>query len=335
LRVVGQIAQERTAAGHGFEVEHLRSHAGERGDQPALAGSCQSAHDVVAKRPGRRYEARNTCRRYGAIAAIELCGAPADFVQHMDERTAALAAAPAIDEGAQSRGFAAKDVSSIAAMLRATMAAPARLRGERRVLCVQGADANALGVAQHRMARRARQVVFGKLGRTAHVDTLSVITDRVDGHLVVVAARGSVDHRRDSRSGSNAGQTLSRSSGCAAAVGWTRSDWNMSLVRRSPRRRRTRAAPARRSRTAHRTRGHTQSRNWAALIPTMTGFAPPLYRGDHGGEIVARGRDCRRASRRFRRARPPRSRACGSEQRRQRALPPAVVSPVMLALTTR
>jgi hypothetical protein len=69
------------------------------------------------------------------------------------------------------------------------------------------------------MAFGAGQMVFGVLGRAADVDALRKLGEPFDAHPVVVATRTGVDHRRELKSGSNAGHTLSRSNGCAAAVG--------------------------------------------------------------------------------------------------------------------
>ena len=141
-----------------FEIEHLRAFGGERGEQAALAGAREAADDAKSNAPAASRACATHVAPICAIAAFELDRAPADLVQHVRERAAALSAAPAVDERAPSRAACRRTrPSSIAAMLRATTAAPARLRGERRILRVQRADARALGVVEHRVVLARRE----------------------------------------------------------------------------------------------------------------------------------------------------------------------------------
>ena len=119
-------------------------------------------------------------------------------------------------------------------MLRATSAAPepARLEGRRRI---QGADAGALGVIEHRMIHCAGKVIQRKLRRASHVDALgkvaSASTLTARAHGVALAHR---DFPVAPSRGLSAGHTLSSSFACAAITGWMRSGWNMALSSAKP-----------------------------------------------------------------------------------------------------
>ena len=83
----GQVAEQRAAmAREPLEVEHLRADCRERGEQPALAGAGEPADDDVAKRGGSVASAGDDVAAVGAVAAVELDGAPADLAQHVRER---------------------------------------------------------------------------------------------------------------------------------------------------------------------------------------------------------------------------------------------------------
>src|SRR2546422_11014090 len=81
-----------------FEVERLRAGARQRGEQPAFARACQTADDDEADPQRQPRELGDAVAPVGAISAFELHGAPADFVENRGQGTAALPAAPAIDE---------------------------------------------------------------------------------------------------------------------------------------------------------------------------------------------------------------------------------------------
>src|SRR5260370_42221514 len=99
LRIAGQVTQERSAMPRDpFEVERLRAGARQRGEQPALARARQTANDDEAEPQRQPRELGDDVAPVGAISALELRGAPADFVENLGQCTAALPAAPAIDE---------------------------------------------------------------------------------------------------------------------------------------------------------------------------------------------------------------------------------------------
>ena len=105
-----------------------------------------------------------------AVAALEQVHTEADGRQHGGQRTAALPAAPAVDQRRPVLGLVhrfALDVRSDVAR-RQHRAALARREG--RDLLVLGADQRAFGVVQRRPVDRAGQAVLGVLAFRARVD---------------------------------------------------------------------------------------------------------------------------------------------------------------------
>jgi hypothetical protein len=50
LRVAGQVAQQRAAMTRELlQIQHLRTLVAQRGEQPALARTCETAHDDIAQ----------------------------------------------------------------------------------------------------------------------------------------------------------------------------------------------------------------------------------------------------------------------------------------------
>ena len=166
-----QAAQHRAAMpGQGFEVEHLRAVRGECIEQAALAGTGGTADHAVAERGGQRVEFIQHLAPIGFVTAFQLVRRPAHLRQDDAHRTAALPAAPAIDQrppgfwmGVEMRFDMVRDV--LRYQCRADLA-----RLERRHLLVQRADGDALLVRQYRAVDGAGDVVIGEFGRGAHVD---------------------------------------------------------------------------------------------------------------------------------------------------------------------
>jgi hypothetical protein len=104
--------------------------------------------------------------------AVELHRAPADLAQHVGERAAALAAAPAVDERRPVARLCGEWTLQHRRDVACDQCRAGTPRRKRRVLCVHRADARALRVVQHRMTRGPRNVVVGELGGAAHVDAL-------------------------------------------------------------------------------------------------------------------------------------------------------------------
>ena len=225
LRRVRQVAQQRAAvARQRLEVERLRPGGAERLQQPALAGPGQPADHAIRIRLRQPREFVDDMAPVCLVAAFELHGLPADFVEHMRKGAGALAPAPAVNKrlplagpagerGLEHRGDVLRDQS------RAGLP-----RGERRILLVQRAHQRALRVVENRMARRARQVIERELGRAAHVDALGELRQALDADDV----RRPAGHQRCGSSLRSSGHTRSSISGCACAVGWMRSAWNIS-----------------------------------------------------------------------------------------------------------
>ena len=88
LLLVGQPTEDRAAmTGNAFEIERLRARSGERRDEPALARAGEATdHDVTKT-------ARDVDELGDDVPPVR---AIADFMQHLDERAAALTASPAI-----------------------------------------------------------------------------------------------------------------------------------------------------------------------------------------------------------------------------------------------
>ena len=126
-----------------------------------------------------------------SIAAFELHCAPADFVQHVGERTAALSAAPAVHEGppfARPRGESGvehgRDV--------ARDDRGAELAGRERRGRVERTHAGALGVVEHRMVRRRRDAILRELGGAAHVDAVGVLGEGIDADAAHAGVRSAL-----------------------------------------------------------------------------------------------------------------------------------------------
>ena len=91
-------AASRDAAASAFEVERLRAFGGERGEQAALARAGEAADRPRNGSAPAARQPRDDVAAIRAVAAVELHRAPADLVQHVRQRAAALAAAPAVHE---------------------------------------------------------------------------------------------------------------------------------------------------------------------------------------------------------------------------------------------
>ncbi len=229
LRAIGQVAEQRAAvAGEALEIEHLRALCRERLDEATLAGAGESADHLVAKPRGQGEELRAHVAPVGPVAAGEPRRAPADFAQDVGERTAALTAAPAVDQWCpvarlvRERAFEHR--GDVARNDRGAEAS----RGERRFLRVHRADARPLGVVQHRMIDGARNVVLREFRGAAHVDAIDVIANRLRADLPL-GARVHAGHRRRGHRvrasmGCSTFHIVSSIIGCAAGAGWIRSD---------------------------------------------------------------------------------------------------------------
>jgi hypothetical protein len=89
----------------------------------------------------------------------------------MRERTAALAAAPAVHERSpMPAALLKKRVLEKTANVRCDQCSAGTLRLECPSLLVQRADACTFFIVEHRKAHGARHMVFCKFGRAAHVD---------------------------------------------------------------------------------------------------------------------------------------------------------------------
>ena len=188
-------------------------------------------------------------------------------------------------------------------------------------------------------------MIFGELGRRAHVDPLCVRRPARRRRPSIVVRSGGPGGSGvfigATTAAASAGQTLSRMRACAAAVGWIRSAWNS--ARSSPKPSNTYGTTG----SAPRLRDVGEQRVERARVRrAVIGRhlhaddqrlrARRLHGGDHRVEIRAR-----------RLRSPPRSASlppssmttiagrCSRSRAGRRARPPAVVSPEIDALTTR
>ena len=99
LRGAWHEAEHRAAViGERLEVKHLLAARCQGAEQAALAGAGRAADDAQVEAGGQRVERRDDGASIFAVAAFEQMDAKADLVEHGSERTAALAAAPAVDQ---------------------------------------------------------------------------------------------------------------------------------------------------------------------------------------------------------------------------------------------
>src|SRR5262245_60353270 len=134
--------------GEPLEVEYLRPDFVERAQETALAGAGQPADDYEAKLRGKIREACHHVAAIGLVSAFELYRTPADFLQHVRERAAALAATPAVHERRPfSRLVAAVGLEDSRDVAR-DQRRPEALGGEARDLRVHRADFRALCVVE-------------------------------------------------------------------------------------------------------------------------------------------------------------------------------------------
>jgi hypothetical protein len=235
LRDTGKFAQQRAAVTRDcLEVERLCAFRRQRSEEPALARAGEAAQDHEPKTRRQRLELTDDVPAIGAIAAVKLHRAPADLDQYMREGTAALSAAPAVDQRLPVTRFIGeravqhcRDVSRDE-----RRPEPASLEGG---ADVQGADAGALLIVEHGQIHRAGKMIERELRGAAHVDAVGKGLERIDAHPqcdgVTLAHRG---FPGSPSKGLSAGQTLSSNLAWAASTGWMRSPWNMALSSAKP-----------------------------------------------------------------------------------------------------
>ena len=173
LRTVGQGAEHRALVrGEVLQVEHLRPLCRERLEHARLRAAGRAAHDAQRQ---RRYDALDLGDHQvaeGLVAALELAGVPAHHAQPSGEGATALAAAPAVDEGAPVLGLVLQRGEHVARDVGGHQRTAEAAGVEGRLLLVHRADDDALVVVEHRQVDRAGNVVFGELGGRARVDDL-------------------------------------------------------------------------------------------------------------------------------------------------------------------
>ena len=174
LRLARQIAQQRPAMTRDpLEVEGLRANSGEGGEETAFARACEAADHNVGEALRNAGELRDDVAPVCTIAALELHRTPADFVQHLRERPTALAASPAVHQ----RAPLARQLRECGFEHRGDVARNDRgaelTRSERRA-CVQCPNPRSLGIIEHRMIRRQRDMILGELCGAADVDAVRI-----------------------------------------------------------------------------------------------------------------------------------------------------------------
>ena len=155
-----------------FQVQHLRAPAASAASRRLLPEPV-SPHTTTKRTAAAARERRDDVPAVSLVPALELHGAPADLLQHVRERAAALAAAPAIDERrplarlvAAMRLEDARDVARDdrgAVPLGARMPIPARA-------CVPTSARSSSSSTGRLIAPGIWSI--GELGRAAHVDAI-------------------------------------------------------------------------------------------------------------------------------------------------------------------
>ena len=327
-----------------LEVEHLRAFVARA---RRAAGSCPSRSARRRRDSESAAAASRAARRRGGdrrVAAVELHGAPADLVQHVRERARCAGRRASSRRAAPSRAACrAQCVSRMRRdVARDERGADASSPRTRDACACSVPTSRALVVVEHRAVDRAGHVIVGELRRAAHVDDgRGCAASASTPTRCAGATRRSLIAACQQRL--RAPATRCRAVfGCACrgrmdAVGLEQREVLAEAFEEERHERRP-CAPSRRRRTARRTRARTRVRSWAAASCRRSAtFAPAACDAvDHRVEIVARRREL-----------PPRSASlppssmttiaglCSVSSAGRRARPPAVVSPLIDALTTR
>src|ERR1022692_1579726 len=221
-------------ARHTLEIENLRAFHRECGEEPAFTRSGEAAQDHETIARGKHFQPADHMPAIRSVAAVELHRTPADLVQDVGERAAALSAAPAIDQ----RFPVARLVGERTVEHRGDVSCHERRAQPARLECgtgVQGADAGALGVVEHRQIHCTGNVIVRELRRASHIDAVGEGVKRVDAHAqrdgVALAHR---DLPGSPSNGLSCGHTLSSILACAAITGWMRSPWNIASSSAKP-----------------------------------------------------------------------------------------------------
>jgi hypothetical protein len=200
-------------AGQFFQIQHLRTFFTQGLQQARLARSGRAAdHPEVQPRDLRRQVGQQG-RAKRLVATFEQMHPKADLAQDQRQRVAALAAAPAVDQGLPVLGFVQDLALDMGGNIAGDQGGTDLLRFERADLLVQGADAHALGVVQRRPVERAGQVVLGVFALAARID------DRAEAFEPGHGLGGRDRMHTHLSSFRSSGQTLARMMGCASCVG--------------------------------------------------------------------------------------------------------------------
>ena len=108
----------------------------------------------------------------GLVAAFKLVCLPADGTKNSGHRSAAVAAAPAVDQRFPVTRLAEKALAQVAADVFGDQRGADLLGLERRSLLVERTDLDPLRVVEHRAVDGAWNVVGSKFVRRADVDDL-------------------------------------------------------------------------------------------------------------------------------------------------------------------
>jgi hypothetical protein len=179
-------------AGEFLEVEHLFAESSDGLEDAALAAAgCATDHSELQL-------ARDGCEilddqpAIRLVAPVQLLCVPANPAQNVGHRAAALAATPANDQGSPILRMFEKTSAQMAGNVFGDMGGADLPGCEGRNLLVKRADFDPLLVVEDRTVDRARDVVFGKLGRRANVDDFikgRKLADPPDGSDVMFHAR--------------------------------------------------------------------------------------------------------------------------------------------------
>ena len=224
LGQAGDVAEHGAAVvGQGFKVEHLGALGGQGLQQAGFAAAGGAADHAVMQALCPGGEVVHQGCAPGFVTAFDEGHLEADGAQDGGQGAAAVAAAPAVDQGFPAAGSIdqlALDVGGDVARGQGC-AAFFGLKGVD--LLVQGADDDALGVVQRGPVDGTGDVVERVFVFAPGIDDGFKLVELAQG---LGGGQGLDGHALDYRFGSSfcrAGQTLSASRGCAASLGWMRS----------------------------------------------------------------------------------------------------------------
>ena len=196
-----------------FQVKYLRALGGQRLQQPRLARARGAANHPVAVLACQHRQVGHQSRPEGLVAAINQRDLEADLVEDERQRTAALAAAPAVHQRSPVAWFADHIAFDMRSDVFCDQCRAAFFGVEGADLLVFGADQLAFVVVQTGPVDGAGQVVFGVFALAAGVDDVGKTAEGGQ------CGFGGNAFQAHGISFFNSGQTLASILACACSFG--------------------------------------------------------------------------------------------------------------------